>query len=205
MPSPCSDEYNRLMHSPCRDETEELGHQEQDRRRGSRPISTSSDQQRPKSSLTDYPEKPSFNEKPSKKRRLLLPWPLKYVAWALCLSIIGVSGFMLWAYAVQFGNEKTYRWFRSMISAFFGGLVILEPVKVLFLTFIYSCICKKVDLDYSDVDEDEERENIVYFEEDEDDERGRKFKAVSTPIDEETLEWIRKKRRSEVEMWNIFR
>ncbi len=178
-------------------------HEGNQRRRGSRPISNSDDQQRPKENEFYQDELSSSSSIALKpKKRLLLPWPVKYIAWFLCLTIMFTSAFFLWAFAVQFGNDKTRQWFTSMISAFFAGLIILEPVKVVLVACFYSFICKRIHLDRSDIDEDEEREKIVYFDHAG---NGKNFASVSAPIDDEKLELLRTERKNEVAMWRILR
>lgn len=57
-------------------------------------------------------------------------WIFKYLSWLLCLACMAVSIFFLWAYAVQFGNARTYQWLTSMLVSFFIGIFLLEPLKV---------------------------------------------------------------------------
>ena len=65
-----------------------------------------------------------------KDDKFFLPWVFMILGWAMCLLCIFASIFFLWAYAVQFGNDKTYQWLSSLIVAFFSGLLLLEPIKV---------------------------------------------------------------------------
>ena len=60
----------------------------------------------------------------------LLPRFCVFIGWALCISIIFVSIFFLWSYGVMFGNDKTYQWLSSLLVSFFGGILIVEPLKV---------------------------------------------------------------------------
>ena len=65
-----------------------------------------------------------------REEKFYLPWIFMILGWGLCILCILVSIFFLWAYAVQFGNDKTYQWLSSLIVAFFSGLLLLEPIKV---------------------------------------------------------------------------
>ena len=43
------------------------------------------------------------------KRKFALPWPFYLLGWALCIICILAGAFLMWAYAIQFGNDKTYQ------------------------------------------------------------------------------------------------
>ena len=79
-------------------------------------------------------------------------------AWLLCVICIFGGAFMVWGYAIVFGNDKTYQvlthnklkirkkqfefkydfqWLSSMIYSFFAGVLLLEPLKVLLFDLIY--------------------------------------------------------------------
>ena len=137
-----------------------------------------------------------------RRKKFVLPWWFRIIAWVLCFISVFASIFFLWAYAIQFGNDKTYQWLTSLLVSFFSGLLFIEPIKVLLITMFLSCLCKNVDMDDDDVDEDEELaliadESMWYR-------KSRKGKgAPMNPIDEEFLELIRQERKKEVEMWAI--
>ncbi len=49
-----------------------------------------------------------------------------------------------------------------MLVSFFAGLVLLQPLKVMAISFTLACVCKGLDYDDGDdVDEDEEKAEIA--------------------------------------------
>lgn len=64
------------------------------------------------------------------RKKFTLHWGFRLVGWGLCFFFILVSLFFLWAYAIQFGNDKTRQWLSSQLIGFFAGMVFLEPIKV---------------------------------------------------------------------------
>ena len=137
-----------------------------------------------------------------RKKKFVLPWFFRIIAWLLCFISIGASIFFLWAYAVQFGNDKTYQWLTTLLVSFFSGILFIEPIKVLLITMFLSCLCRNVDMDDDDVDEDEEAAEVadqtLWYK------RGRKGNgSPMMPIDELFLDKLRKERQKEVEIWTI--
>jgi len=146
-----------------------------------------------------------YHDSGRRRKKLILPWPFFLIGWALCILSILVSGFLMFAYAVQFGNDLTYKWLSSLIFSFFSGLLFLEPLKVFLIAMFLSCLCKNVDLDDDDVDDDEERASVVASEEEWWGTRTTNAGNKGLPIDEEFLELVRRARKKEVEMWAIIR
>lgn len=60
----------------------------------------------------------------------MLGWWGRLVAWLLVLGTIGVSVFFVWAYALQFGAEKTSRWLTSLVVTFLTSILVVEPIMV---------------------------------------------------------------------------
>jgi hypothetical protein len=125
-----------------------------------------------------------------RKKKIVLPWYCLLVGWALCILSIAISLFFLWAYAIQFGNNKTYEWLTSLIVSFFSGLILLQPIKVVLIASALSFIFKGVDLDDDDVDEDEEKA-VVADEAEWYRDSGAEKNPKVYPIDEDQLEMIR--------------
>ncbi|RWS31890.1 polycystic kidney disease protein 1-like protein 2-like protein [Leptotrombidium deliense] len=91
-----------------------------------------------------------------KKKKFMFPWWCRYIAWALCILSMIVSVFFLWAYGIQFGDEKTRKWVTSLIVSFFASILVTQPVKVLLTAMILSTIFKSPDSETDDSEEDEE-------------------------------------------------
>ncbi|KAG1665079.1 Polycystic kidney disease protein 1-like 2 [Nymphon striatum] len=99
------------------------------------------------------------------KIKLTFPYWCAYIAWFLTATCIGVSVFYLWAYGITFGNEETTKWFTSLIISIFASIFLTQPIKVMLGAFVISLICKNVDHDNDDVDEDEESPELAVDEE----------------------------------------
>jgi len=52
------------------------------------------------------------------------------IAWILSFICIAGGSFVVFAYGVTFGNEKSYQWIVSMITSFFSSVLITQPLKV---------------------------------------------------------------------------
>ncbi|XP_023225224.1 uncharacterized protein LOC111626157 [Centruroides sculpturatus] len=105
------------------------------------------------------------SDKKKKKKKFLFPWWCRYVAWLICLASIFVSVFFLWAYGVQFGDEKTKKWVTSLLISFFTSILITQPIKVFLVAMILSSLFKSVDSDEDDSEQDEEAPNLADDEE----------------------------------------
>ena len=147
----------------------------------------------------------SFKSK-KKSKKFSLPWYFKIIAWILCLITIAASIFFLWAYGIQFGNDKTYKWLGALLISFFTGMILLEPLKIMLISFGLSLLCKNFDLNDDSIDDDEEMPQIAPPNEWESD---RKLKYIDlnnfNPVDEKYLEQLRKKRIEELEMIAIIK
>lgn len=100
-----------------------------------------------------------------RKGKFMFPWWCRYVAWFLCLASIFVSVFFIWAYGVQFGDEKTRKWITSLLVSFFMSVLITQPIKVFLLAIVFSSLFKSPDKEDDEVDEDEEEPELLEHEE----------------------------------------
>lgn len=64
------------------------------------------------------------------QRPFVLGWWGRALAWLLVLAVVGVAIFFVWAYALQFGAEKTSRWLTSLIVTFLTSILVVEPLMV---------------------------------------------------------------------------
>ncbi|XP_069998872.1 polycystin-1-like protein 2 [Penaeus vannamei] len=147
------------------------------------------------------------------KQPFTLPWWFRVVAWLLVLAIIGLSVFFVWAYAMQFGAQKTSRWLTSLLVTFLASVLVIEPVMVLIgavsrATCCSKCVSTRVDED--DVDFDEEKTQLYYDEEWQhvkplDPAAPRRVHAVKGTSDTSLLQSLRQKLVKEREMMLVLR
>ena len=59
-------------------------------------------------------------------------WPsfTKVIAWILAFACIGGGSFMVFAFGVTFGNDKTYQWVLSIITSLFTSIFVIQPTTV---------------------------------------------------------------------------
>ncbi|XP_069950675.1 polycystin-1-like protein 2 [Cherax quadricarinatus] len=94
--------------------------------------------------------------KMKRKKKLSLPWWCVVIAWVLCAISIAVSVFFLWAYGIQFGNEKATKWLTALISSIFSSILFTQPIKIYLMAMILSWILKRPLDEFEDYDDDEE-------------------------------------------------
>lgn len=112
-------------------------------------------------------------------KRFTLPHYFRYVGWLLCFIAIGVSIFFLWAYGIQFGDEKTRKWITSLIISFFASILITQPIKVFLTAIILASVFKSPDIDIDDSEEDEDDIDLTLLEGVEQYDSGMAFKTRS--------------------------
>lgn len=71
-----------------------------------------------------------------RKRKFALPWWCVYFGWLMVLLSIGASLFFIWAYGIEFGDEKTSKWLTSLVIAFFSSVLLTQPIKVCYSSYV---------------------------------------------------------------------
>ncbi|XP_070540745.1 polycystin-1-like protein 2 isoform X1 [Ptychodera flava] len=64
-------------------------------------------------------------------KELTLPYPFIYVAWFLVFSVSIVSAFFTILYSMQWGNDKSIAFLKSLSVSLVEDILILQPVKVI--------------------------------------------------------------------------
>ncbi|XP_042863296.1 polycystic kidney disease protein 1-like 2 [Penaeus japonicus] len=147
------------------------------------------------------------------KKPFVLPWWFRVVAWLLVLAVIGVSVFFVWAYALQFGAEKTSRWLTSLLVTFLASLLVIEPLMVLIGSVMKATCCNKcvsTHVDEDDADFDEAKPDLYHDEEWQhirplDSTAPRRVHAVKGTSDTSSLETLRQRLVKEREMMFVLR
>ena len=82
-------------------------------------------------------------EDDDRKRRTpcnpLLPYWCIYIAWFLVALSILVSAFFTILYSFEWGRDKSISWLTAFLLSFLESVILIQPVKVKFLTFT-SCV-----------------------------------------------------------------
>ncbi|KAG0419460.1 hypothetical protein HPB47_004076 [Ixodes persulcatus] len=144
--------------------------------------------------------------KRKRKSKFMFPWWCRYVAWFFCLASIFVSIFFIWAYGVQFGDEKTRKWITSLLVSFFMSVLVTQPIKVFLLAIVFSSLFKSPDKEDEDVDEDEEEPELLEHEEWLHNEApGHRRRRMYKPQNNSELDRVREERLRELKMTAILR
>jgi hypothetical protein len=64
------------------------------------------------------------------------PWWCIFVAYGLCVILVGLSVIVIIARGIEFGDEKTQKWLTSILSGFFSSIFLTQPLKVTFFAFL---------------------------------------------------------------------
>ncbi|XP_070540434.1 polycystin-1-like protein 2 [Ptychodera flava] len=73
-------------------------------------------------------------------KELTLPYPSIYVAWFLVFSVSIVSAFFTILYSMQWGNDKSIAFLKSLSVSLVEDIFILQPVKVIGFAVILALI-----------------------------------------------------------------
>jgi polycystin 1L2 len=129
-----------------------------------------------------------------------IPWFFVIVGWVLCLASVVLPLAFLLVYTINNGVERTHHWLTSVVISFFFGMLVLDPLHVLMVALCRAVVCRDIDLDDDNVDEDEENTVVA-------DEalchRNPRSNPEFEPIDEDSLDRIRRVRKQEVEIWSV--
>ena len=74
-------------------------------------------------------------ESSKKQARRKRYWPhwCRYLAWCLTLLTIAAAAFFTIFYSFEFGGEKSRAWLIAFFLSFFESVLLLQPIKVLYL------------------------------------------------------------------------
>ena len=100
----------------------------------------------------DY-ERPSIQKE--KSPITCFPWWTRWLAWLLIVVSIAASIFVVWSYAIMWGEVKTVKFLSSFVISFLVSILITQFGKALF-TALACAACVKLDLTVDDADCDEE-------------------------------------------------
>jgi len=150
--------------------------------------------------------------KPAKKKKWWkqkypLPYWCQYIAWFLALGTSIICAAFVTMYGMQWGFDKSCRWMSALMLSFVQSVVIIQPIKVVIIAMIVSCIFKKLDHDDDDLDEEERRNNVEASSDEVllEPKDGSKTFFIPEPPDPEVLRTARQKREYDKMMWDILK
>ncbi|XP_056899463.1 polycystic kidney disease protein 1-like 2 [Takifugu flavidus] len=73
------------------------------------------------------------------------PWWFVFFGWLIVIATSVVAGYFTMIYGLKFGKERSISWLISMVVSFFQSILVIQPLKVVFLAVFFALIIKKVD------------------------------------------------------------
>ncbi len=84
----------------------------------------------------------SPNDIDEKKNRVkssfTFPWWCIFIAYGLCIILVGLSIIFIIARGIEFGDSKTQKWLTSILSGFFSSILLTQPLKVKAYSGVFS-------------------------------------------------------------------
>ena len=75
-------------------------------------------------------------KKNKQKSSLTFPWWCIFIAYGLCVLLVSLSIIFILARGIEFGDLKTQKWLTSILSGFFSSIILTQPLKVKFFSFV---------------------------------------------------------------------
>jgi polycystin 1L2 len=159
-----------------------------------------------------YKIKPHLQIQNTKQQKsgLTFPWWCLFIAYSLCVILVGISILFIIARGIEFGDLKTQQWLTSILSGFFSSIFLIQPVKILCLAIFFAFFCRKSDddkeahehLDENPIDLDNNEEYIhsnqvglfIY-----------RSPIRTNRLNEAEVIYARNQRLKEIHMWSIIR
>ena len=71
-----------------------------------------------------------------------LPWWCVYIAWAITISMSGVSSYVVLMYGLTFGLNRSVAWLMSFLAATTNNIGIMQPLKVAAIVTVMTLLFK---------------------------------------------------------------
>ena len=97
-------------------------------------------------------------EKPKKKKPFLFPNQCQYLAYFVVVASAGSSALVTFFYSMMWGPKKSNEWLASMFTGFFQSILVIQPIKAVFVAILLAAIFRKPVKQESTEEEEEERE-----------------------------------------------
>nr|XP_006820685.1 PREDICTED: polycystic kidney disease protein 1-like 2-like [Saccoglossus kowalevskii] len=163
------------------------------------------------SSADSEAKKPDTKKKDGKdaKKPFMLPHWCVYFAWLLMFLSSAGSAFFTVLYSMEWGNEKSIQWLITFFLSFFESLILVQPIKVIFLALFVALIWKKPEELEGDVEDNQLKpdeqwltdvsayEGIVPVDDG--------MEEMESPLSPEEMEKARRKRFKEVKMKGVLK
>jgi len=72
-----------------------------------------------------------------------LPWWVAIIVWVVAIVASIIMAFFIILYTFSFGLAKTNAWCVAVLTSFFFGLLLEQPLKIILVAFAMAFICRK--------------------------------------------------------------
>jgi len=101
-------------------------------------------------------------EKNKKKGPFLLPNPFKYIAYFFVVACSGSSALVCFFYSMMWGPRKSNEWLASMFAGFFQSILVIQPIKAVFIAILLAAIFRK-PVQQESAEEAEEKKKVRFY------------------------------------------
>lgn len=151
------------------------------------------------------------------KQPFSLPWWFKIIGYFLAFIFAAASIFFIIIQGITFGDEKVRRWLTSLVISVLASLLIVQPIEVALLAFLFVAIFRKADderdfefdhlddgrpLNYKYVKVKESRSLFIDIENFQD---GMYKKVGFESLENDEIDEARLRRINEIKMWKLLR
>lgn len=97
-------------------------------------------------------------KKKTKKKPFLFPNQCQYVGYFVVVCCSGSSAVVTFFYSMMWGPKKSNEWLASMFTGFFQSILVIQPVKAVFVAILLAAILRKpVKQEVPEEEQEEER------------------------------------------------
>ncbi|UJR11342.1 hypothetical protein I4U23_015523 [Adineta vaga] len=142
------------------------------------------------------------------KSPFIFPWWCIFIAYGLCMLIIGLSILFIIARGIEFGDEKVQKWLASILSGFFSSILLTEPLKIISLAIFFAYFCRKSDDNKEAIELLDDDQVILNHDEEylHTTEVNLKTSPIRTHrLNESEVNRLRHLRTKEIQMWSVIR
>lgn len=85
----------------------------------------------------------SPTNKKKEKKPFLLPNQCQYIAYFIVFGCVGSSSLICFFYSMMWGPRKSNEWLSSMFFGFFQSVLVIQPIKAVFVALLMAAIFRK--------------------------------------------------------------
>ena len=98
------------------------------------------------------------SKKLKKKKPFMLPNGFKYIAYFLVFACTASSAVVCFFYSMMWGPRKSNEWLASMFTGFFQSILVIQPIKAVFVAILLAAIFRQPVKQEQHEEEERERE-----------------------------------------------